>query len=400
MHHREQRKKGASWGQFRWRNCSAWARGGRDGLRCPGRDAQQPVLLWPSPQLFRGPEKKASSPQEEGLCPSLIITLACWPSHQAIFRVPDPAHVTQPMLGQECRRMAEGHDALGTERGQARPGAQEGRPAEPSFLPRALSHGCPGRLQPSAPPACGSLPAAPGSSPRPSMENLMSEFQPQQRMWPDLHLLGSQARGPRGLGRVSPSLQASGPWGPPFLLSTLAPTVALAPLVLAPSPWHWAPEGASRSVPGHPAPSSPVPPCGHWLAICHWKGFWSSSLGQGGAGEADSCSSSHHRTAWLRRGPDPIHSSRSVWLPAPVLDFLLNFPPRQRETKPRNAWDSQGSHSALRIWPDFVLPRDGQTSRKVGSGAGAAARREPHPGRWAAVRAGSGSGPRPAPARP
>nr|KAF6322529.1 hypothetical protein mPipKuh1_008527 [Pipistrellus kuhlii] len=44
------------------------------------------------------------------------------------------------------------------------------------------------------------------------MENLMSEFQRPQRMWPDLHLPELHG-GPRGLAQVCPSLQASRPPG-------------------------------------------------------------------------------------------------------------------------------------------------------------------------------------------
>lgn len=118
--------------------------------------------------------------------------------------------------------------------GRPGPGHSQAR-SSGALPPWAWSRGCLAASGPlSAPPTPFLPPCVASSSPKRSMENLMSEFQSQQRMWPDLHLLGSRAEPQGGWAWVSPlpaGVRES--WGPPTLLPSLAPNAALTQLPLA-----------------------------------------------------------------------------------------------------------------------------------------------------------------------
>lgn len=142
--------------------------------------------------------------QEEGLGPSPIIT-------GTIFRAQPSPHVTQqgPERGWEILRMASApgsHAPAAWTQGHGQAGPAGSSRLRP--LTASTQTGQPGALGRPGPPTAPSRCC--GSTPKQSMENLMSEFQLPQRMWPDLHL--PERRGPRGLAGSPPSLQ--GPRSP------------------------------------------------------------------------------------------------------------------------------------------------------------------------------------------
>lgn len=152
---------------------------------------------WPPLAKSSALPAQEERPPGRRLGPSLIITfLLAAAARLFLESLPGPCDSARPVLGRGSGRRADGWDAPGERwAGRAPYTARRAR--------RALSPGCPGSLRPAARPAPLLPPymASPSPGPR-SMENLMTEFQPRQRMWPDLHLPGS--RGPRGAGPGSP----------------------------------------------------------------------------------------------------------------------------------------------------------------------------------------------------
>ena len=183
----------------------------------------------------------------------------------------------------------------------------------------AVSRGCLAASGPlSAPPTPLLPPCVASSSPKQSMENLMSEFQPPQRMWPDLHLLGSRAE-PQGAGPGSPCSGSPGghpPFSPPW------PPMRPWPSCL----WRshsgtGCPRCLLECPQAGPAPSSTVPgssrPQGH-LSLEGFLEQVTRAEQSGAAGLPPSCVT---RPPGPCGGPDSVPSwGKHVWVTGRVVD--------------------------------------------------------------------------------